>query len=98
MTPRIFAWASWASLGLALAVAATALFSQWAVNGLGARDMGRALFFAYLAAFTGVATLYAAPALTVAGLVTLFFQRRSGLRFLMAGAVCGIPLAVLAYR
>ena len=60
--------------------------------------MGIALFFSFLAALTGVATLYAAPALTLLGLITLFFQRGSGLRFLAAGAVCGIPLAVLAYR
>lgn len=93
--PRILAWASWASLGLAAAAAATVLFSQWAVNGLGARDMGLALFFAYLAALTGIGTLYAAPVLTLAGIAALFVQRRAGLRFLAAGAVCAIPIAVL---
>lgn len=39
--------------------------------------------------------MYAAPLLTLAGLAALFFRRGSGFRFLAAGAVCGIPIAVL---
>ena len=89
-------WGSSAIVALAVPTAAVALFSQWAVNGLGARDMGLALFFAFLAAVTGVTSLYAAPVLTLAGLVTLYFRRGTGLRFLAAGAACGIPVAVLA--
>ncbi len=89
------ALASWLALGIALAAAATALFSHWAVNGLGTTDLGLALFFAMLGAASAIATLYAAPVLTLAGVATVFFERRSGLRFLAAGAVCGLPLAVL---
>lgn len=88
-------WASWLSLGLALLAVATALFSHWAVDGLGARDMGVALSFAFLTALIGVGTLYAAPALALAGLLAFFYQRNAGLRFLAAGAICAIPLAVL---
>lgn len=95
-TARLLGWGSSAIVALAVPIAAAALFSQWAVNGLGARDMGLALFFAFLAAVTGVTSLYAAPVLTLAGLVTLYFRRGTGLRFLAAGAACGIPVAVLA--
>jgi len=92
---RFLSWASWLSLGIALPAAATAVFSQWAVNGLGARDMGIALFFAFFGAATAIGSMYAAPVLTLVGVVTLFFQRLAGLRFIAAGAVCGMPIAVL---
>jgi hypothetical protein len=91
----LLGWASWLSLWLALLAAVTALFSHWAVDGLGTRDMGVALFFAFLAALLGIGTLYAAPALALAGLLAFLYQRHAGLRFLAAGAICGIPLAVL---
>ncbi len=92
---RFLGWGSSAIVAVAVPTAAAALFSQWAVDGLGARDMGLALFFAFLAALTGMVSLYAAPVLTLAGLAALYFRRGTGLRFLAAGAVCGIPIAVL---
>lgn len=94
---RVLAWASWLSLVVAVLTAATALFSQWGVNAesFGARDMGLALNFAIVGAVVLVGSFYAVPVLVVLGVLSLFLQRRVGLRFLAAGAVTALPLVVL---
>jgi hypothetical protein len=74
-------------------------FCQWGVNAgiLGARDMGLALSLAWVAAIALIASLYATPVLVALGLLSLIFQRHAGLRFLAAGAVTALPLAVLTW-
>lgn len=94
---RFLAWASWTSLGVAILGAAAMLFCVWGVNAgpLGAKDAGLALSFSFSAAVIGVASLYAAPALALAGVSTLFVQRRAGLVFIAAALACALPLALL---
>jgi hypothetical protein len=96
---RFLAWASWLSFGAAVLAAGALLFSHWGVNAraLGAGDAGLALFFSFLAAFLGIGSLYAAPLLALVGVLTLFFQRHAGLRFLAASVACAVPLAVLTW-
>jgi hypothetical protein len=76
-----------------------ALFCHWGVNAqsLGARDAGLALSMAFVGAAALIGSTYAVPVFGVAGLVSLFFQRRAALRFLAAGAVSAAPLALLAW-
>jgi hypothetical protein len=99
LATRVLAWGSWLSLGGAVLTALTALFCQWGVNAesLGARDMGLALHLASVAAIALVGSLYAAPVLAALGFLSLFLQRRIGFRFLAAGAVTALPLAVLTW-
>jgi hypothetical protein len=95
----VLAWVSWLSLAVAVLTAVTALFCQWAVNAesFGARDMGLALYFSIVGAVALVGSFYAIPVLVVLGVLSLFFQRRVGLRFLAAGAVTALPLVVLSW-
>lgn len=96
---RILQWVSWLSLGGAVLIAVTALVCQWGVNAesLGARDAGLALFFAFLGAVALVGSIYATPVLVALGVLTLFFRRHAGFRFLVAGAVTALPAAVLTW-
>jgi hypothetical protein len=96
---RFLAWTSWLSLGVATLAAAAMLFCVWGVNAgpLGAKDAGLALSFSFAAAIIGVASLYAAPVLALAGISTLFVQRRAGLVFIGAAAACALPLAILTF-
>ena len=96
---RVLAWVSWLSLAAAVLTAATALFCQWGINAesFGARDMGLALYFSIAGAVALVGSYYAVPVLVVLGVLSLFLQRRVGLRFLAAGAVPALPLAVLMW-
>jgi hypothetical protein len=96
---RVLAWVSWLSLAVAVLTAATALFCQWGVNAepFGARDAGLALYFAIVVAVASVGSFYAVPVLAVLGVLSLFLQRRAGFRFLAAGAVAALPLAVLTW-
>ena len=96
---RVLAWVSWLSLAVAALMAVTALFCQWGVNAesIGARDAGLALYFAFLVGLILVGSTYAAPILVVLGVLSLFFQRRVGFRFLAAGAVTALPLVVLSW-
>jgi hypothetical protein len=99
---RILAWVSWLSLAVAVLTAATALFCQWGVNAesFGARDMGLALYFSIVGAVALVGSFYAVPVFVVLGVLSLFLQnlqRRVGFRFLAAGAVTALPLAVLTW-
>jgi hypothetical protein len=94
---RLLGWASWLSLAVAVLAAIAALFSQWGINAdsMGARDAGLALYFAFVVAFVSVGCLYAVPILALVGVLSLFFQRNVGFRFLAAGAVAAVPIAVL---
>ncbi len=96
---RVLAWVSWLSLAVAVLTAATALFCQWAVKAesFGARDMGLALYFSIVGAVALVGSFYAVPVLVALGVLSLFLQRRVGFRFLAAGAVTALPLAVLTW-
>ena len=96
---RVLAWVSWLSLAVAVLTAATALFCRWGVNAgsFGARDMGLALYFSIVGAVALVGSFYAAPVLVVLGISSLFLQRRVGFRFLAAGAVIALPIAVLTW-
>lgn len=93
----ILAWASWLALAAALLAAATSLVARWGVNAesLGAHDAGIALYLSFLGAFASIGALYAAPALALAGLASLRFQRDAGLRFLAAAAACALALVPL---
>ena len=96
--PRVLAWLSWASLALAVVLAIAALLSQWAINAeaFGVRDAGLALYLSFVVALALLAALYAAPVAVAVGIVgLLFFERRTGLRFVAAGAVAGLPFALL---
>lgn len=99
LVKKVLVWGSWFSLLSAVLSALAILFSLWAVNAkhLGIHDMGLALFFSYVAAAALVGSLYAAPALVLLGGASLLFQRRAGLRFLAAGVVCAVPLAVVMW-
>jgi hypothetical protein len=94
---RVLAWVSWVSLAVAVLTAATALFCQWGVNAesFGAHDAGLALYFAFVVAVALAGAFYAVPVLVVLGVLSLFLQRHAGFRFLAAGAVTALPLAVL---
>lgn len=96
---RVLAWISWISLAVAVLTAVTVLFCHWGVNAesFGARDAGLALYFSFVIALALVGSLYAVPVLMVFGVLALFFQRRAGFRFLAAGAVTALPLAVLTW-
>ena len=90
---------SWLSLGGAVLTAVTALFCPWGVNAesLGAHDAGVALSFSWIGAVVLVGSFCAVPVLTALGVVSLFLHRRTGFRFLAAGAVTALPLAVLTW-
>jgi hypothetical protein len=94
---RRIARLSWAGLAVAILVAATALFSHWAINAeaFGARDMGLALMLSYLQAFALAGSLYATPAFTLLGMVAYFFDRPSGMRLLVAAVVLSAPFTIL---
>jgi hypothetical protein len=95
---RVLAWLSWASLALAVVLTMTALLSQWAINAesFGARDAGLALYLSFVVALALFAALYAAPVAVAIGIVSLLFlERRTGLRFVAAGAVAALPFALL---
>jgi hypothetical protein len=95
----LIASASWLSLGAAILVAAIALFCQWGLNAesLGAHDAGVAIFFAFVGAAMLIGSTYAAPVLGVLGVLLFAFQRPAAVRFLAAGAVCALPIAVLTW-
>jgi hypothetical protein len=97
--PRVLAWLSWLCLGTSALIASAALFAQWAVNAeaFGARDMGWALSMATLSAVAGVGSLYAVPVMVALGVLSLFFQRRAAIRFLVAVALTVLPLAAMTW-
>jgi hypothetical protein len=99
MATRVLAWVSWLSLAIAVLTAVTALFCQWGINAesMGARDAGLALYFAFVVAVALAGSIYAVPVFVIMGVLSLFLQRRAGFRFLAAGAVAAVPLAVLTW-
>jgi hypothetical protein len=90
----MLSWLSWVALVVAALAAAAALLSRWAINAesLGARDAGLALSLSFLLAAITVASLYAGPALGLAGLAVMLRQRAAGLRLLAAAALALAPL------
>ncbi len=96
---RLLGWASWLSLAIAALAAVAAVFSQWAINAesMGARDAGRALYFAFAVASLSVGSLYAAPALAVVGVFAFFSRRNAGLRFLAAAVLAAAPIAAMTW-
>jgi len=96
---RLLVGASWFCLIVAVLTAVVALFSHWGVNAevLGAHDAGWALFLALVGAVALVGATYAVPVMLVIGLLSLSLSRRSALRFLAAGGVCAVPVAVLTW-
>jgi hypothetical protein len=96
---RLLVWISWFGLSAAVLVASSALFCQWAVNAgrFGARDAGLAIIFAFVGAVALSVSLYAAPALSLLGGLSLFVQRRAGLRLIAASAIFAAPLVILPW-
>ena len=91
--------ASWISLGAAAAVAVTVFVCQWGFKAasLGEANAGWAMFFSITGMAALMVSVYAAPVLGVAGLLSLFFQRLAALRFLVAAATVALPVAVLIW-
>jgi hypothetical protein len=96
---RLLLWGSWLSVVAGILVAAIGLFSHWGVNAatLGASDAGLALSLAFLGGAALIGAMYAAPLLAVVGLLVLFIERRSAIRFLIAAAILATPLATVAW-
>jgi len=93
------AGASWICWGAAAAVAATSLFCHWGVNAaaLGKYNMGLAILLSFTGAVALGVSVSAAPVLGIVAVVSLFFQRGAGLRFLAAGATAALPIVVLSW-
>lgn len=87
--------ASWVCLGIGALLAVTALLSGWAVNAeiFGARDLGLAVFLAFLNSAAFIGATCAAPVLVLGGLFAQRLNKQSGLRMVAAGAMCAVPLA-----
>lgn len=93
-------WKRAASIGSRIALALSALaacfalFVRWAVDAeaIGAHDLGAAILFVFAGAAVLVGIFWAAPALALVGIVTLRFDRSSGVRLLAAAVLCSIPL------
>ena len=75
------------------------ILARAAVNAekLGAHDFGLALFLSTWGGVGLVLLTRGAPILAIAGVATLFFEKKSGLRFIAAGLVSLIPLAVFSW-
>jgi hypothetical protein len=97
---RILTWLSWLSVPVAILMAATALVCQYGINAgaLGAHNLGLAILFADGLAFALVGTFYAVPVLLVLGVISLFFLRHVGYKFLAAAAICASTLAVVSWK
>ena len=83
---------------LSLLNSVAALLSHWAINaqGLGAQDLGLALFLAIGGSSSLVASFYAVPVLVLLAGATALAHRPAALWFLAAAGVSCIPLAILS--
>lgn len=95
---RIPAWSSWFALGASVLTTVAAFLAHLGVNAesLGAHDAGLALSLAFVSGFALIGSMYAAPALTLSGLGSMFLHRDAGLRFPAAAVIISIPLVALA--
>jgi len=86
-------------LVLAVVLAVVSLGASWGINAEhgGAHDMGLAIGLVALMVVTMTITLYGAPVLLLLAAVTLFVDRRSALRLLVAAVVCVAPIAVASW-
>lgn len=80
---------SWICLTASALFTVTALIGRWAVNaeGIGAHDLGLAVFLAFISSIAFIAAMWSAPIFVIAGLVAQRMDKFSGLRLIAAGAL-----------
>ena len=96
---RVLSAASWVAIALALAVLVSYFVVPWVIQhpSLGRVDMGLSLALSFLMYFILWGAILGAPTFALAGLLLLWSRRREALRFLAAGAICAVPVAMAAW-
>lgn len=89
--------ASWTVAGVVIFIAAYGLFAWWGANaeGLGRRNAGLALFFAFTSAYALVACMVLAPASALIAVVSWLTRKGTPLAWLIAALASGLPFLIL---
>lgn len=86
----------WVVLAVAVAVAAFALFSRWAVNAetFGKHDLGLSLFFSFASAWAAIACVGLVPLALVAAVAARVARAPWPSAYLLAAALGAVPLLI----
>ena len=97
---RVLAWASRASVTLAILAVIFQIFFIYGINAswLGAHDLGITFAFAVGATVLLIGATCAVPVFFVAGAICFGFQRQTGWRFFAAAAICVLPMIVFSLQ